>query len=124
MALKEKNRQKQDKKTWALAYVNTYKKYWISAPCCVASNDPVTHDVGLITRGRLTVNICRVFKFGLWKRVETRTHSQININGGSDIDKDRTALRLHLTRIDSHEEVVRANNNINKTKVRFAVFKI
>ena len=33
-------------------------------------------------------------------------------------------VRLYFTRIDSHEVVARANKNLEKIKVRFAIFKI
>ena len=36
---------------------------WIVVPNRATSSGPVTNGVGLITRGRLTVNMCRVFEF-------------------------------------------------------------
>ena len=47
----------------ALAHVIIFKTDWTVAPNRATSSGPVTSGLGLITRGRLTVNMCRVFEF-------------------------------------------------------------
>jgi hypothetical protein len=44
----------------ALAHVKICKTDWIFVPNRATSSGPVTSGVGLITRGRLTVNMCQV----------------------------------------------------------------